>query len=132
MAYANIRANAGRLNYEIEIEYEVSNLIDSNNERCDNARVPAEWKPKRRLGPDDVYPQKGEYVFQEFAGPVFEFGGYGDITMVDPYTLDRLWISQAGIHAAVGANASGYDWMRVAIDVAEAIGFGAREEGDGR
>jgi hypothetical protein len=44
-------------------------------------------KPK-----EQTYPKTDMYQYQEFAGPVIEFGGYSDITMVDPYTGRRLWM----------------------------------------
>ena len=66
------------------------------------------------------YPKTDSYTFGEFAGPVIEYGGYADMTMVDPYTSRRLWV------ADVFASSEGvtiYQAMRQVIDVAEQTGF---------
>ena len=47
--------------------------------------------------PADLYPKSDRYQFQEFAGLVFEYGGYHDITVVNPGTGDRLWVSGVGV-----------------------------------
>lgn len=76
-------------------------------------------------GTDDktrCYPQAESYTWSEFAGvaiqsgdqPIVatEMGGYGDMTMVDPYTGQRLWM--------VGAfEGDIYDALRRLIDLAE-------------
>lgn len=74
------------------------------------------------VGPPDpdqsrVYPKTDVYHFQEFAGPVFEFGGYSDITMIDPWSGRRLWISDGAAEGSI------YDQLRAAIDEAEKVGF---------
>lgn len=117
----------------VEYVYETSCLVDKNNERLDRAQregIPhGVVTPNRRLDHiTDTYPKNPDYTFQEFAGPVFEFGGYGDVTLVDPYTLRRLWVGNAVDPAekSVGGmmtNAQMYDSLRNAINVAEAVGF---------
>jgi len=107
---------------EIVVEYSVHDFIAESQEsvkhRRNNPELYGFLKDVTPLTQDDVYPKKDSYTFQEFAGPVFELGGYGDLTMVDPYTLKRLWISQSSIQGL-----SFFDAMRRAIDVAEAIQF---------
>jgi hypothetical protein len=110
------------------VEYSVSNTIERNHEAFARAERPdaPDWMkpPPRRLERDkDVYPKTGTYEFGEFAGPVFELGGYGDMTMVDPYTLERLWVA----HVFNGEDTSLFEAMRRVIDVAEAIGFPGHE-----
>jgi len=113
--------------------YEVHDFIVEANERATKWDNDLEFRSQmERLGMrrhpkmdphQDVYPQKGSYTFQEFAGPVFEFGGYGDMTLIDPYTLRRLWVGQQ-----VVGELNVYDAMRRAIDLAEAIDFLRDEE----
>jgi hypothetical protein len=71
--------------------------------------------------PIPTYPKSSMYEFQEFAGLVFELGGYGDITMINPYTGLRLWISQDIL--AECASDDIYAWMRKAIDIAQECRF---------
>jgi hypothetical protein len=66
----------------------------------------------------DTYPQKESYTFQEFASACFEMGGYGDMTICDPYTLKRLWVSQDELR-----DLSIYDAMRRVIAIAEQVDF---------
>jgi hypothetical protein len=119
-----------------EGNYEVHDFIKEVNERADQYRADVDLRAQMdrlnmrqptRLDPlQDVYPKKGSYTFQEFAGPVFEFGGYGDMTLIDPYTLRRLWVSQQVV-GELGV----YDAMRRVIDLAEATGFLRDEENRG-
>lgn len=75
-------------------------------------------------GTDDktrCYPTAESYTWGAFAGlaiesggqPVaaVELGGYGDLEMVDPYTMQRLWVGDVPD--------SIYDALRKLIDVAE-------------
>lgn len=72
------------------------------------------------------YPTAESYTWGAFAGvavqdgdgkPVaaIEMGGYCDLEMVDPYTLQRLWVADL----MRDENASIYDALRALIDVAE-------------
>jgi hypothetical protein len=76
--------------------------------------------------PIPVYPQAAKYAFQEFAGPVFELGGYGDMTMIDPYSGRRLWVSAELLGPE---KASIYDSMKRVIEIAERNRFLERTEG---
>lgn len=37
------------------------------------------------------YPKVEVHTWQEFAGFAVEMGGYGDLTMIDPYSGRRFW-----------------------------------------
>lgn len=83
-------------------------------------------KPKP-LTKDNCYPQSATYTFGEFAGPVFEYGGYGDMSMIDPYTLRRLWVGGASEDEQISI----YDYLRKVIDEAEKIDFlGSKREAE--
>jgi hypothetical protein len=105
-------------------EYERHDFIKESNERLDAIEADPEKyegvpRPERRLSADtDVYPKSPSYTFQEFAGPVFELGGYGDLTLINPTTLERLWVADV-----LKGEASIYDAMTNVIAVAEEIGF---------
>lgn len=124
----------------LALEYSVSDLIETNNYRIDRfmqkgSPHPLGMGPSQRLSRErDVYPKTDQYQFQEFAGPVFEFGGYGDATIVDPYTLRRLWVGRAwdpdgtwppGEPESFGRDGAKHmlKAMRRVLDVAEAVGF---------
>lgn len=77
-----------------------------------------EYSISEELPSSQTYPTTDIYEFGEFAGPIFEMGGYGDITMIDPYTGRRLWVG-----GAFQDGDSIYDAMTKAISVAEEIGF---------
>jgi hypothetical protein len=102
---------------------------------------------------DRTYPRTETYTFGEFAGPVIEaagrpaavveFGGYADVSLVDPWTGRRLWIPRAlpDLHGHDGGTAEGcpacFDdgagarsllaAIRKALDVAEETGFFAEQ-----
>jgi hypothetical protein len=108
-------------------DYKVIDQIAENQERRTKWRENKDWREKMQgvgmtepqvLDKSKTYPNQAEYTFQEFAGPVFEFGGYGDMTMIDPYTLRRLWVGKEFLFEGTT-----YDWMRRVIDLAEAIDF---------
>ncbi len=120
-----------------EVTYSVADEIENNHYRYDNhdariERLMTEWperdrayvtdliqKPSKRLDRDeDTYPRTDTYQFQEFAGYVFELGGYGDMSIIDPYTRVRLWVGDA-----LNQNTTIWDSMRKVIDVAEAVGW---------
>jgi hypothetical protein len=107
-----------------DVEYEISSLIEDNHLAIEHAMrggvpVPFFAGPKMKLDPDkDVYPANDQYQFQEWPAFVFEIGGYGDMTMVDPYTLHRLWVADAFHNGR-----SVWDAMRFCIDVAEHVKF---------
>lgn len=78
-------------------------------------------------GTDDqtrCYPKAESYTWGAFAGlaiesggkPIaaIEMGGYCDLEMVDPYTLQRLWVADV-----MRDGTSIYDALRKLIDVAE-------------
>ncbi len=69
------------------------------------------------------YPKSDSHQFGEFAGPVFEMGGYSDITIVNPYNGNRLWVSQA-----FDGSADLYTAMERAIVVARKIDFFEQKE----
>ena len=84
------------------------------------------WSIKQ--GTDDktaCYPTAESYTWGAFAGlaiesdgkPIaaIELGGYNDMEMVDPYTLQRLWVADV----MRDDNTSIYDALRKLIDVAE-------------
>lgn len=48
-----------------------------------------------RLPADQVYPTNDRYQFQEFPLVVIELGGYQDATIINPYSGERLWVSDA-------------------------------------
>jgi hypothetical protein len=117
-------------------EYEVHDFIAEHNDRVDKWDSDAEYREQARaIGlkrgekwdpKAEVYPQKPSYTFQEFAGPVFELGGYGDMTLIDPYSQRRLWVSQSTI-----GDLSAYDAMILVLKIAQAIDFlDDREEED--
>lgn len=81
-----------------------------------------------RHGSDDktlCYPTTDTYRWGAFAGVAIEsggkpiaaveMGGYCDLEMVDPYTLQRLWVADV----MRDDNVSIYDALRKLIDVAE-------------
>ena len=73
--------------------------------------------------PDEVhYPSKDTYQFNEFAALVVELGGYGDISLIDPYTGSRLWVADVFTSDTDGV----FDALRKALDVAEEVGWGKR------
>lgn len=43
----------------------------------------------------ECYPSNDRYQWQEFAGLAIEFGGYADVTAIDPYSGRRFWLAQA-------------------------------------
>ena len=85
---------------------------------------------RETLSPGHRYPRCSTFQFGEFAGPVVELvtdagtrpamaaesDGYGNISLTDPWTGDRL---------TVEGDPAGDLWddMRRAVDVAQAIGF---------
>jgi len=111
------------------VTYSVLDVIKGNNEVANRWRDEPDYREALksrgvqrvvRLDPKaDVYPYKQSYTFQEFAGPVFEIGGYGDMTLIDPYTLKRLWVG--GVF--VDDNTSVYDGIRRVLAVAEELDF---------
>lgn len=108
------------------VRYAVIDQIARSNDRINRfereGMPPGFIAPNRRLDAKrDTYPKNDQYQFQEFAGPVFELGGYADISLIDPYTLRRLWVADALSYD--DASITIYDAMRKAIDVAEAIDF---------
>jgi hypothetical protein len=113
-------------------EFAITDTIAQNNRRLDTLQAegqPAALLPTRRLEHGkDTYPSTDTYQFQEFAGVVFELGGYGDITMIDPYTLRRLWVADALAYDEVGGGTYLLNAIRLACDVAEATGFFAGKE----
>jgi hypothetical protein len=58
------------------------------------------YEVSEALPADQTYPRAAVYTFGEFAGPVIEaggrpaavveFGGYGDVSLTDPWTGRRL------------------------------------------
>lgn len=46
---------------------------------------------------DRRYPQQEAHVWSEFAYLAVEAGGYSDITAINPYTGDRLWVGGSDI-----------------------------------
>jgi hypothetical protein len=71
-----------------------------------------------------AYPQQDTFTLQEFAGPVFEIGGYGDMGLINPYKCKRLWVGGALDDNDI------YEGMRRVINVAEKLGFLGRDEED--
>lgn len=86
------------------------------------------------------YPQVEAHTWGEFAGAVFELGGYGDMTLIDPYTGSRMavmrvfesdeaataWFDSISERLAQApARSDFYRAMRRVIDVAEANSFRA-------
>jgi hypothetical protein len=65
------------------------------------------------------YPDNGTHTWGEFAGMAIELGGYGDMTMVDPYSGQRLWMG--AIRDAEGAivDETPYAQLRRLADLAE-------------
>jgi len=115
-------------------KYEVHDFIAEHNARCEDIEAnPEKWRgllaglPTQRVWDPakEVYPQKDHYTFQEFAGPVFELGGYGDMTLIDPYSQRRLWVADVLKDAA---EQSIYDAMITTIKIAQEIGFLGSEE----
>lgn len=86
-----------------------------------------------RHGSEDktrCYPTTDTYTWSEFAGvaihdgegkPVaaVEMGGYCDLSMVDPYTLQRLWVADVLSTREDGSEPTIYDALRALIDIAE-------------
>lgn len=115
------------------VEFSITDQIARNNKRLDRFATeglpPGMFAPSRRLSADrDVYPKTDSYQFQEFAGVVFELGGYSDITMVDPYTLRRLWVGEVLELDEIGSPLYLFNGIRKVLDVAEAVGFFAGEQ----
>jgi hypothetical protein len=103
----------------------------------DSKTVELDGKPARYTlhqgNKDGSYPDT--FKFNEFPGPVFELGGYGDITIHNPATGDSLWVGDAFgqmlNYKGFGADGEPADdtryglaeAMRRAISVAEQAGF---------
>jgi hypothetical protein len=96
--------------------------------------VPGYGVVRFRLGDEQdreaCYPAVDLYQFQEFAGPVFELGGYGDMTLIDHYTGRRLWMAPERAndgHVMPGdpvlTEMSVYDQMARLIALAKEIDF---------
>ena len=79
-------------------------------------------------GSQDPYPKNDLYQFQEFAGPVFELGGYGDMSLIDPYTMRRLWVSDVLREEEREGPAYLLNAIRRVLDVAETVGFFAEDD----
>jgi len=60
--------------------------------------------------PESYYPQRDSYTWSEFALMAIEQGGYGDATLVNPYTGARLWVGS--IHDAEGPHAEFFAQLR--------------------
>lgn len=88
--------------------------------------IPAEDITEFPETPGPHYPQRDTYQFQEFAGLVFELGGYGDVTLCDPYTGRRLHLMHA-FDGPDGQTLGLFDAMRKVIDAAEQVGWGTPE-----
>lgn len=78
------------------------------------------------------YPQAATYTWGEFAGLAIEFGGYGDISAVDPYTGERFtlldaWAYHPANHGSDGG-ASFLNAIRRLVDAIEADGWMRRAE----
>jgi hypothetical protein len=84
-------------------------------------------KDRQTGEPPVFYPSKGEYTFQEFAGPLFELGGYGDITMVNPFNGMRLWLSRE----VLPQDGNTYDWIVRAVELARECHFLVRDASTG-
>lgn len=54
-----------------------------------------EYKVSDPVADSECYPKVDTHVWNEFAGLAIEFGGYCDISAVDPYTGRRFWLSSA-------------------------------------
>jgi len=65
------------------------------------------------------YPGKDTHMWGEFALVAVEMGGYGDATLVDPYTGSRLWVAD-------GAQDSLPATLRSLAAVAERVGWPRR------
>lgn len=68
------------------------------------------------------YPAAGVHTWQEFAGVAVEFGGYGDATLIDPWSGRRL-------HVPGAAAGTPTETMRRLADAADEVGFFQTEEG---
>ncbi len=68
--------------------------------------------------PERHYPKNDKYEFGMFAGFVFEFGGYGDISLINPYNGRSMWVSQN----IVGKMTS-YQAMHKILELAEKHNF---------
>jgi hypothetical protein len=69
--------------------------------------------------PGAVYPDSDTYTWGEFAGMAIELGGYGDMTMVDPYTRQRLWMGAIRDAEGTIVDETPYAQLRRLIDLAE-------------
>lgn len=65
------------------------------------------------------YPDAPAHTWNAFAGMAIELGGYGDMTMIDPYSGQQLWMG--AIRGAEGAivDETPYAQLRRLIDLAE-------------
>jgi|SRR5215831_1725962 len=70
---------------------------------------------------EECYPKREAYVFNEFAGPIFELGGYSDMTLIDPWSGRRLWVADA--LGTPDMPIPLFDAIRYVLQVAEAVGF---------
>lgn len=77
-----------------------------------------------------TWPTDDHHTWTEFAGLAVECGGYGDLTLVDPGTGDRLWVSDAFQDADADTTKFGESGtryftaaLRRALDVADAVNF---------
>jgi hypothetical protein len=116
-----------------DIGWQPAEYVPPTHEDIDFARgeVKISFPPIKdhRTGrPPKYYPQRDSYEFQEFAGPVFELGGYGDITLVNPYNGMRMWVSST---ALIGTDDTTYDWMIKAIEIAKECHFLERDSQTG-
>ena len=108
---------------------------DTTTQASDDPRpVPREgdgWSV-RHGSPDKTrcYPQAESYTWSEFAGVAIEgeggkpiaaveLGGYYDATLVDPSTLQRLWVADVFRATGDGPEPTIYDALRALIAVAE-------------
>lgn len=74
----------------------------------------------------DAYPKSHSYEWQEFAGLAVELGGYSDLTLINPYTGQRLWVAGALRQEEAESPTYLINGLRRALDVAEAVGFFAK------
>lgn len=63
----------------------------TNAEPTWNRGALPEHEVSARKPPEQCYPKVEVYTWQEFAGFAVEMGGYGDLTMIDPYSGRRFW-----------------------------------------
>lgn len=105
-------------NAEMPASLPVAGVPDRDQWTISNAASPADCYPK---GPTVAQLKPGAvvHVWQEFPGFVVELGGYGDMTIVDPYTGRRMWMWIPDEFWSQGVIAA----YRYAIDVADRVGF---------